>query len=158
LADAGAKEAAASLAYAVMRQESNFDPEAISQAHAVGLMQLLPETAAAISSTRHLAYDDGRLTVPEVNILLGVLYLEDLRTRFDDRLALTVAAYNAGEDAILRWLGRAGGMDLDVFVERIPFSETRTYVARVMGNFARYEYLRKGEAGVPNVALAMSSH
>jgi soluble lytic murein transglycosylase len=155
-AGAGAAEGGVSLAYAVMRQESSFDPDAVSPAHAIGLMQLLPETAAAIAGALHLPYDDARLAVPDVNILLGIRYLESLRTRYDDRLALAVAAYNGGEDAITRWLGRASGMDLDVFVERIPFAETRAYLARVMGNFARYEYLKKGEAGVPDIALAMN--
>jgi soluble lytic murein transglycosylase len=154
--DAGADEAAASLVYAVMRQESSFDPDAVSPAHAVGLMQILPETARSIASSIPLAYDDSRLPVPDTNIALGTRYLRDLRGRLGDQLALAVAAYNGGEDAIQRWLGRAPGMDLDVFVERIPFPETRAYVARVMGNFARYEYLRKGDAGVPSVSLALT--
>jgi soluble lytic murein transglycosylase len=156
-ANAGAEEGATSLAYAVMRQESNFDPDAVSLAHAVGLMQLLPETARTLSASIPLPYEDSRLAVPDLNIALGVRYLHDLRARFDDRLALAIAAYNAGADAITRWASRTPGMDLDVFVEAIPFAETRVYVARVMGDFAHYEYLKKGDAGVPKVALAMGS-
>jgi soluble lytic murein transglycosylase len=152
--NAGSDEAA-SLVYAVMRQESSFDPDAVSPAHAVGLMQLLPETARAVASSIPLPYDDTRLSVPDTNIALGARYLRDLRGRLGDQLALAVAAYNGGEDSIQRWLLRAPGMDLDVFVERIPFAETRGYVARVMGNFARYEYLRKGDAGVPSLSLLM---
>jgi soluble lytic murein transglycosylase len=155
--DGGAEASADSLAYAVMRQESSFDPEAVSSAHAVGLMQLLPETARTLASSISLPYDEGRLRVPDVNIALGVRYLHDLRGRFADQLALAIAAYNAGQDVIARWVTRSPGMDLDVFVERIPFAETRIYVARVMGNFARYEYLKKGEAGVPRLTLAMTS-
>jgi len=128
----------------------------VSPAHAVGLMQILPETARSVASSIPLAYDDSRLSVPDTNIALGTRYLRDLRARLGDQLALAVAAYNGGEDAIQRWLGRAPGMDLDVFVERIPFPETRGYVARVMGNFARYEYLRKGDAGVPSVPLTLT--
>jgi soluble lytic murein transglycosylase len=156
-ASAGAEPGAISLAYAVMRQESNFDPDAVSPAHAVGLMQLLPETARAVASSIPLPFEDSQLPLPDFNVALGLRYLHDLRGRFDDRLALAIAAYNAGADAIARWTSRAPGMDLDVFVERIPFAETRVYVGRVMGNFARYEYLKKGEAGVPDVALAMNS-
>jgi soluble lytic murein transglycosylase len=156
LEDAGADAAAASLVYAVMRQESNFDPDAVSPAHAVGLMQILPETARAVASSIPLTYDDSRLPVPDTNIALGARYLHDLRGRLGDQLALAVAAYNAGEDSIQRWLGREHGMDLDVFVETIPFAETRAYVARVMGNFARYEYLRKGNAGIPSVSLTIA--
>lgn len=155
--NAGSEASADSLAYAVMRQESNFDPDAVSPAHAVGLMQLLPETARTLASSTSLKYDEGRLHVPDLNIALGVGYLHELRVRFDDRLALAIAAYNAGQDVIARWVTRAPGMDLDVFVERIPFAETRSYVARVMGNFAHYEYLKKGEAGVPRLTLRMSS-
>ncbi len=155
--DAGAEASGDSLVYAVMRQESNFDPDAVSPAHAVGLMQLLPETARTLAGAISLPYDEARLRVPDLNIALGVRFLHDLRGRWGDQLALTVAAYNAGQDAIARWVTRAPGMDLDVFVERIPFAETRTYVARVMGNFARYEYLKKGEAGVPRLTLSMSS-
>jgi soluble lytic murein transglycosylase len=153
--DAQGDEGTASLVYAVMRQESNFDPDAVSPAHAVGLMQILPETARTVASSIPVPYDDSRLPVPETNIALGARYLHDLRGRLGDQLALAVAAYNGGEDSIQRWLGRAPGMDLDVFVERIPFAETRAYVARVMGNFAHYEYLRKGDAGVPSVSLSM---
>jgi soluble lytic murein transglycosylase len=120
-------------------------------------MQLLPETARTLASSTSLKYDEGRLHVPDLNIALGVGYLHELRVRFDDRLALAIAAYNAGQDVIARWVTRAPGMDLDVFVERIPFAETRSYVARVMGNFAHYEYLKKGEAGVPRLTLRMSS-
>jgi soluble lytic murein transglycosylase len=156
LAGAGTDTAAVSLAYAVMRQESNFDPDAVSPAHAIGLMQLLPETAAVVATEHHLTYEESRLAVPEENILLGSRYLGQLQARFSQP-ALAVAAYNAGEEAITRWLGRAPEMDLDVFVERIPFAETRAYVGRVLGNYVRYEYLKKGEAGVPNLALAMRS-
>ncbi len=150
---AGAGAAAASLVYAVMRQESNFDPDAVSPAHAIGLMQILPETARAVASSIPVPYDESRLPVPETNIALGARYLRDLRGRLGDQIPLAVSAYNGGEDAIVRWLGRAPDMDLDVFVERIPFAETRAYVARVLGNYARYEYLRGGDAGIPSVSL-----
>jgi soluble lytic murein transglycosylase len=152
---AGAEAQRASLIYAVMRQESSFDPDAVSPAHAIGLMQLLPETARSVASSIPSPFDEARLAVPETNIALGARYLGDLRSRLGDQEALAVAAYNAGEDAITRWLGRAPGMDLDVFVERIPFAETRAYVARVMGNLARYEYLRRGVAGVPSLTLSL---
>jgi soluble lytic murein transglycosylase len=155
--NAGVEASADSLAYAVMRQESNFDPDAVSPAHAVGLMQLIPETAKTLATSLALPYDEGRLRVPDLNIALGVHYLHDLRGLWGGQLPLAIAAYNAGQEAIARWVTRAPGMDLDVFVERIPFAETRTYVGRVMGNFARYEYLKKGEAGVPRLTLAMSS-
>jgi soluble lytic murein transglycosylase len=81
--------------------------------------------------------------------------LKDLLARFHGVLPLAIAAYNAGPDAVSRWLSRPKGLDLDLFVERIPFTETRTYVARVMGNVARYGYIRSGDAGVPVVQLSL---
>ena len=144
-----------SLIYGVMRQESGFDPDVVSSARAVGLLQLLPETARTLV-TPERAEDAARLTSPPINIALGARYLKDLLARFHGVLPLAVAAYNAGPDAVTRWLSRPKGLDLDLFVERIPFTETRVYVARVMGNVARYGYLRSGEGGVPVIQLDMN--
>jgi len=158
--DAGAPIADELLAYAVMRQESNFDPDALSPAHAVGLMQLLPETARAVAEELHISFDESHLTQPSLNVALGTRYLADLGVRFKDapaRLPLVVAAYNAGDEAITRWLARVPKMDIDEFVERIPYAETRGYVARVMGNWAHYEYLKHGEDGVPALKLALQN-
>jgi soluble lytic murein transglycosylase len=138
-----------------MRQESNFDEDAVSPARAVGLLQLLPETAKAVAESAQLAHDDARLTSPPQNITLGALYLKELLGRFKGNVPLALGGYNGGPDAIARWAGRAAPIDLDVFVEQIPFTETRIYVARVMANFARYAYLEAGEAGVPKLTLAM---
>ncbi len=142
------------LVYAVMRQESGFDPDAVSSARAVGLLQLLPETAKQVAeSALGGVHDDARLTSPPYNIALGASYLHDLLDKFHGVVPLAVAAYNGGPESVSRWLGRPKGMDLDVFIERIPFAETRAYVARVMGNLARYGYLQRGDAGVPVMSL-----
>ncbi len=146
----------ATLAYSVMRLESDFDPDAVSPAHAFGLMQLVPETASAIASGMHLAFDEDDLLHPMTSILLGMRHLHDLLEHFHGQGAIAVAAYNAGIEPLARWLSRAPDMELDAFVERIPYPETRAYVVRVMGNFAHYEYLWHGEAGVPLVALALT--
>ena len=141
----------------MMRQESNFDPDAISLAHAVGPMQLLPETARVVAGELHLPYDEGRLPQLSFNVALGTRYLVDLGEKFTQspaRLPLIVAAYNAADEAVPRWLSRAPKMDIDEFVERIPYTETRGYVACVMGNWAHYEYLLHGESGVPALRLA----
>jgi soluble lytic murein transglycosylase len=138
-----------------MRQESNFTPDAVSPARAVGLLQLLPETARSVADGANIAHDDTLLTSPSQNIALGARYLRELLGRFHDNVPLAVGAYNGGPDAIARWMGRVGAMDLDVFVEFIPFTETRIYVARVMANLARYGYLREGEAGLPKIALTL---
>ncbi len=143
------------LLWAVMRQESAFDPEAVSPAHAVGLMQLLPETARSVADELALAHDDARLTSPPYAIRVGARELHKLIEQFHGNVPLALAAYNAGAESVERWSSRAAGMQLDTFVERIPFRETRDYVARVMGNFAHYGYLADGEAGVPKVALGL---
>jgi soluble lytic murein transglycosylase len=141
------------LLWAVMRQESAFDPDAVSPARAVGLMQLLPETARAIADEVDLPKDDARLTSPSYAIAVGARHLRKLLDELHGDVALAVAAYNAGVESVDRWLSRAPGMKLDAFVERIPYKETRDYVARVMGNLARYGYLAHGEDGVPRLTL-----
>ena len=152
-AGAGAARIEPELIWSVMRQESAFDPDVVSPARAVGLMQLLPETATKTAANNHLKHDDSKLVSPAQSIMLGALYLRELLDKLHQNAALSVAAYNAGPEAIQRWLGHAKGETIDVFIEAIPFVETRGYVARVMGNLARYGYLDRGEAGVPALAL-----
>jgi len=143
------------LVWAVMRQESAFDPEVVSPARAVGLMQLLPETARATAATAKIPHDDSMLTSPAQNITLGSLYLREMLDVLGENVALAVGAYNAGPEAIQRWLAHSKGQTLDVFVEAIPFLETRGYVARVLGNLARYAYMKGGESAVPAISLEL---
>jgi soluble lytic murein transglycosylase len=141
------------LLWAVMRQESAFDEEVVSPARAVGLLQLIPETAKAIATGAGLVHEEGWLVRPAHNIALGALYMRDLLEKLSGSIPLATGAYNAGPDAITRWQSHAKGETMDVFVETIPFLETRGYVVRVMGNLARYGFLDRGEAGVPALAL-----
>ncbi len=143
------------LLWAVMRQESGFDPDALSSARAVGLMQIMPDTARPVAEELALPRDDARLTSPPYAIRVGAHILRKLLDQFHGNVPLAIAAYNGGADSVDRWASRAPGMQLDTFVERIPFKETREYVARVMGNLARYGYLAQGEAGVPGVDLEL---
>jgi soluble lytic murein transglycosylase len=146
------------LLWAIMRQESGFDPDAASPARAIGLMQLLPETARGIADELALPRDDARLTSPAYSIRVAAHLMHRLLEQFHGDTALAVAAYNAGAEAVERWSSRAQGMQLDTFVERIPFRETRDYVARVMGNFARYAYLSGGDDAVPRITLELRAH
>jgi soluble lytic murein transglycosylase len=141
------------LLWAVMRQESAFDPEAISAAHAVGLMQLMPQTARSISDELGLSGDDARLTNPAYSVRVGAHALRRMLDEMHDSVPLAVAAYNAGVESVTRWISRAPGMQIDTFVEHIPFRETKEYVARVMGSYAHYAYLAAGNAEVPKVSL-----
>ncbi len=145
----------ANLLWAVMRQESAFDEEVVSPARAVGLLQLMPDTAKAVARVANLPHEEGWLVQADHNVQLGALYMRTLLDRLSGDAVLAAGAYNAGPEALGRWLAKAKGETLDVFVETIPFLETRGYVVRVMSNLARYGYLDRGEAGVPAIALDM---
>ena len=152
----GAEKLPAGLLWAVMRQESGFDPDAVSPARAVGLMQLMPETAGPIADELGLGDDDARLTSPPYALRIAGHLLRKLVLRFHGQVPLAIAAYNAGAEPVERWVTRAAGLDIDAFVERIPYKETRDYVVRVMGNYARYTFLDGGEAGVPWLDLPLA--
>jgi soluble lytic murein transglycosylase len=130
-----------SLVYALIRQESLYRADAASSAGALGLMQLLPETA------RRTARKAGRpaptrrdLLIPSVNVPLGSAYLRGLLDRAGGQLPLAVAGYNAGPAAARRWLAPAP-VETDVWVENIPFNETRAYVQRVHWHTLVFEWL-----------------
>jgi soluble lytic murein transglycosylase-like protein len=145
----------AGLMYSVMRQESEFRPDARSRAGAVGLMQLMPGTAEHVARELALSHRDERLTQAEYNLELGAFYLSKLLARFDQRVELALASYNAGPNAVSRWLEPGRDLPLDIWAARIPYRETRNYVARVMSSWARYRYLGGGPERVPQLTLAL---
>ncbi len=124
------------LLWAVMREESWFDPEAVSRAGAVGLMQLMPHTAESIAEGRSWSAPSD-LRDPDTNIQLGAAHLSDLLREFPFMEA-ALAAYNAGRGPARRWLGLARVRDRDTFVESITYGETRSYVQRVGASYAFY--------------------
>jgi soluble lytic murein transglycosylase len=136
------------LIYATMRQESGFRPEVVSRAGAVGLMQLMPELASKLTGK---AVTRPMLRVPEKNIELGLEEMAALATEFGQVYPLSIAAYNAGKSRVKRWLKESRRMELDRFVERIPFNETRNYVRRVSTHYARYAYLDDPDSGWPEL-------
>jgi soluble lytic murein transglycosylase len=129
------------LIYAVIRQESLYQPAAGSSAGAVGLMQLLPETARITARRAGMPQPTrAQLLQPAINVPLGSHYLAGLIARFGGETALATAGYNAGPNAVRRWLpGKS--MDLDVWVENIPFNETRGYVQRVAWHALVFRWL-----------------
>lgn len=130
------------LIFAVMRQESAFRTQALSGASAHGLMQIIPVTAHRIAQARNLTPpSDAELTRPEINIDLAAWYLAQLLQQFDGNVALAAASYNAGPQAVFSWLEREPNQSTDLFVEDIPFRETRNYVKNVLRNLAVYEQL-----------------
>ena len=119
------------LIYAIIRQESLYRADARSSADAIGLMQLLPETARRTAKSRGLpAPSNASLVIPSVNVPLGSAYLRSMLDRWDGQAPFAIASYNAGPGAVKRWLPEAP-MATDVWVENIPYNETRTYVQRV---------------------------
>jgi soluble lytic murein transglycosylase len=143
------------LLHAIMRQESGFDPQARSHAGARGLMQLMPRTASKTAERLGVTVSQETIATPWLNLSLGAHYLSMLLRVFEQNVPLAVAAYNAGPIAVGSWLRRAGDLPLDLWVAQIPYRETRHYVWRVMGNFARYRYIARGDQGVPSVDLAL---
>ncbi|ASY62167.1 Soluble lytic murein transglycosylase precursor [Sinorhizobium sojae CCBAU 05684] len=139
------------LAYAIARQESAFNPAAVSAANARGLLQLLPATAKGVASRYGLAYSKDRLTTDAgYNATLGAHYLGEQIDSFGGSYVLTFIAYNAGPRRVPQWIARYGdprGKPIDDvvdWIERIPFEETRNYVQRVMENYQVYK-ARLGE-------------
>lgn len=128
----------ASLIYAIIRAESGFSPVALSPAGAVGLMQLMPATAAIIAQGGNGSSDPDRLTQPGVNIDSGVRHLKDLLALYDGDLVCAVAAYNAGSGNVNRWRKTFGNKSADEFIENIPFAETREYVKKVLAGAEIY--------------------
>lgn len=126
---------------AVVREESSYYPRAVSRAGARGLMQLMPATAQPIAELRGLPFGEGDLLDdPRANVQLGAAFLASLLREWGDpRLAL--AAYNAGPRRVRDWWNARRTNDMEVFVELIPFDETRRYVKRVMFSWDEYRRL-----------------
>ncbi|HLA24224.1 MAG TPA: transglycosylase SLT domain-containing protein [bacterium] len=125
------------LVLAVIREESRFDPRAVSSANAVGLMQLLPSTARGVLGR---PVGPTALMEPALNIRAGTAYLAGLLRAFQGTTPLAVGAYNAGPGGVRRHAALARS-DLDRFVEELPYAETRAYVQRVMQSYGIYRWL-----------------
>ena len=133
-----------SLLFAITRQESAFERDAVSRAGARGLMQLMPATASFIANKMQLPFSADRLTADGIyNVLLGRAYLETLIEDFGGSYPLAIAAYNAGPSRVRQWLRdygdpRGGNIDMVDWIEMIPINETRAYVQRVLENLQIY--------------------
>jgi soluble lytic murein transglycosylase len=147
------------IALGIMRQESSFNPTIVSGAGAVGLMQLMPETARRTAVQNGIPYSGvGDLDDPQINMALGSAYIAGLIQNFGNCLPLAIAAYNAGPTNVANWLAEngdpemgsgIGGANMIDWVEEIPFSETRNYVQRVTESIVIYRALQTGQATSP---------
>ncbi|BBB26427.1 transglycosylase SLT domain-containing protein [Amphritea japonica] len=134
-------------ARAVARQESAYQPYARSRVGARGLMQLMPKTARSTAKRNDINYKNiAELYQPETNINLGVAYLAEMQEKFNGNQVLATAAYNAGPHRVKKWLKQRGNLPTDIWIEVIPFKETRNYVMNVMAYHAVYRTL----AGQPS--------
>lgn len=130
------------LVLALIRQESLFDPRALSPAFAHGLMQLLPSTAARTASQLGLpSPQPEKLFDPDLNLNLGIHHLRELLQLYSGNLVKVIAAYNAGQNAVARWEKQITTDDQEEFIERIPYAETRLYVKLVLRNHLNYQRL-----------------
>ncbi|BAU62886.1 Lytic transglycosylase catalytic [Stanieria sp. NIES-3757] len=124
------------LVTALIRQESRFEPEIESSAGALGLMQVMPETGKYVA--QQIGLQDYSLTNPENNINLGTFYLDYTHRKYNNNSMLAVASYNAGPNAVAKWVAKYDLKDADEFVEQIPYKETKGYVESVFGNYWNY--------------------
>lgn len=137
---------------ALIRAESAWQPRARSHADARGLMQLLPSTGAAMAINQGLTWSGGDMLFdPRTNIALGTAYLAAMLARHGEQPYLATAAYNAGPAPIGRWLAQRAAHDVDLWVETIPYRETREYVGRIMAFSVIYDWRLHG-AAVPLAA------
>lgn len=142
------------LAHAIMRQESQFDKAAVSHAGARGLMQLMPGTARETSGKISMAYRPDALTVDtDYNIQLGSTYIQRMLDYYGGSYPLAIAAYNGGPGNVNKWLKangdpRTGQIGIMEWIEKIPLSETRDYVYRVLENAVMYDHLHPEKARV----------
>ena len=128
------------LAWGIMREESSFVADVRSHANAVGLMQLIAPTAKWMAAGTSIPSDDASLKRPEVSVELGTRLLSKLRATHGHP-ALAIGAYNGGGGAVERWVSARTTDELDLFVEQIPYDETRNYIKRVLSSQAAYAYL-----------------
>lgn len=127
------------LILSVMREESRFDPNARSIAGAIGLLQLMPETAfRLIKKIPSRLKNADELYSPVTNIMIGSYYLKSLLQEFES-LPLAIASYNAGESAVREWIKKGGYSSVDEFIEDIPYDETKNYVKKVITSYFGYK-------------------
>jgi soluble lytic murein transglycosylase len=126
---------------ALIRQESSFRASVVSHAGAYGLMQLMPPTARQLAQRQGVRWDRRLLVVADANLHLGAVHLASLLKRYDGRVELALAAYNAGGTRVRRWLRYPNSDDPVQFVAQVPYPETQGYLRTVIRNHALYKAL-----------------
>ncbi len=128
------------LVYSVIREESRFQKDVVSPADAVGLMQLIPPTARTVANQIGISgFTTEMLTIPRINIEMGIYYLKQVLDQFDGDVELALASYNAGPQRAADWKVDFYGLEKDEFIEEIPFKETRNYIRRILRSYGAYK-------------------
>ncbi len=128
------------LIYALIKAESNFDPDAVSHQNAQGLMQLMTTTAEEIANKNGIELTDENILEPDININLGTIYIADLLEKYECT-EIALAAYNAGSGNVDKWIKNGIIQPDGSDIENIPFKETNTYVRKIMRDYRIYESL-----------------
>lgn len=146
MSDAQAQGLDPFLVAALIRQESEFNPDAVSRANAYGLMQLLPVTGKQLSrKLGHRHFSTSELLNPEINLQLGTIDLKNAIAKYNGQVEYALASYNAGDTPVRQWIGRGDYKDIAEWVESIPYSETRDYVQSILRNREMYRALYSGK-------------
>lgn len=133
------------LVYAIVKGESGFDSKAVSKSGAVGLMQLMDNTAKEVANRIHIKYDENTLYDPESNIQIGTRYFSELMKKYDQNIYISLAAYNAGQGTVDKWISEERIQSDGSDIENIPYKETNNYVRKIMKNYEKYQKLYKEE-------------
>jgi soluble lytic murein transglycosylase len=145
-ADAEANGLEPYLVAALIRQESEFNPGAVSRANAVGLMQLLPSVGKSLAKKEHQRhFNANELLDPTVNLRLGTLDLRRSIDHYDGQLEYALAAYNAGDSPVHQWMESGEYKDIAEWVESVPYTETREYVESILRNREMYRAIYSGK-------------
>ena len=142
------------IAWGIMREESSFIADVKSPANAFGLMQLIVPTAKGVAIGTGYGSDEASLKKPEVSIEFGTKLLSSLRT-LHKHDALAIGAYNGGSGAVTRWMNARTSDELDLFVENVPYEETRNYIKRVLSSVVTYGYLYDRKAFDDTLAIPL---
>ena len=128
------------MVYSIMREESRFQKSVVSPADAVGLMQLIPPTARAVARQIGISgFTVEMLTIPRINIEMGIFYFKQVLDKWDGDVELALASYNAGPHRAADWKVRFYGLEKDEFIEEVPFRETRNYIRRILRSYGAYK-------------------
>lgn len=132
------------LIFAIIKAESNFNPNVVSSSNAIGLMQLMDSTAEELAQKMDITFaQKSSLYNPELNIRLGIKYFSNLMKEYDGNIALALTAYNAGIGTVRKWIEQGTIKEDGSDIENIPYKETNNYVRKILRDYKIYEELYK---------------